>query len=180
LLPVVINAALHSTISTFLPWLLSTLNKLREHSGHRPPSPILGTKTKKPVMWYGSWFLPLSCAPDSLSVFSSYSESDHPRHLLSQLLTQAEAMNNPWSAYYNAQVYMHDRLLARLLPTYGVFYISSLSTIAPPPEVGQTYHQGERWSCIRRVFETPRGLRMGQNFLRDFIDALGSWNWDNV
>ena len=92
----VIDAALHSTISTFLPSLLSTLNRLREHAGHRP---ILGTK--KPVLWYGSWFLPVSCAPDSLSVFSS-SESD-PRHLLAQLLIQAETMNNPWSAYYNAQ-----------------------------------------------------------------------------
>ena len=39
---------------------------------------------------------------------------------------------------------MHDRLLARLLPAYGVIYISSLTTIAPLPEVGQTYHQGER------------------------------------
>jgi hypothetical protein len=94
----VINAALHSTISTFLPSLLSTLSRLREHAGHRP---ILGTRPGKPVLWYGSWFLPVSCAPHSLSVFSS-SKSD-PRHLLARLLTQAEAMNNPWSAYYNAQ-----------------------------------------------------------------------------
>jgi hypothetical protein len=92
-------------------------------------------------------------------------------------------------------VYMHDRLLSRLLPTYGVFYISSLSTVVPP-EVGQTHQQGDRfflfdrrlqvdlrspllaedWSCIRRVFETPRGVHMGQTFLRDFIAALGSWN----
>jgi len=93
----VIDAALHSTISTFLPSLLSTLNTLREHAGHRP---IL--ETKKPVLWYGSWFLPVSCAPDSLSAFSS-SGSESPRHLLAQLLTQAEAMSNPWSAYYNAQ-----------------------------------------------------------------------------
>ena len=93
----VINAALHSTISTFLPWLLSTLNRLREHTGHRP---ILGTQ-KKLVLWYGSWFLPVSCSPHSLSVFSS--GSSDPRHLLAQLLTQAEAMDNPWSAYYNAQ-----------------------------------------------------------------------------
>ena len=92
----VINAALHSTISTFLPSLLSTLSRLREHAGHRP---IL--RTKKPVLWYGSWFLPVSCAPDSLSVFSS-SESD-PRRLLAQLLTHAEATNNPWNAYHNAQ-----------------------------------------------------------------------------
>ena len=92
----VIDAALHSTISTFLPSLLSTLSRLREHAGHRP---ILGTK--RPVLWYGSWFLPVSCAPDSLSVFSS-SEGD-PRHVLTQLLTQAEAMNNLWSGYYNAQ-----------------------------------------------------------------------------
>lgn len=98
----VINAALHSTISTFLPSLLSTLSRLREHAGHHRP--ILGTTTPpiKPVLWYGSWFLPVSCAPDSLSVFFSSSSSD-PRHLLAQLLTQAEAMNNPWNAYYNAQ-----------------------------------------------------------------------------
>lgn len=156
----VIDAALHSTISTFLPSLLSTLIRLREHAGHRP---ILGTK-KKIVLWYGSWFLPVSCAPDSLYVFSS--EGDNPRRHLAQLFTQAEATNNPWSAYYNAQgshnfknwlalpllrayclvasVYMHDRLLARLLPTYGIFYISSLTTIAPPPEVGQTYNKGDR------------------------------------
>ena len=91
-----ISAALHSTISTFLPSLLSTLSKLRKHAGHRA---ILGGE--KPVLWYGSWFLPVSCVPDSLSVFSS-SESN-PRHLLVRLLVQAEAMDNPWSAYNNAQ-----------------------------------------------------------------------------
>jgi hypothetical protein len=94
----VINAALHTTISTFLPSLLSTLSKLREHTGHRA---ILGWK-KKPVLWYGSWFLPVSCAPNSLSVFSSSSESD-PWRLLVRLLAQAEATDDPWSAYYNAQ-----------------------------------------------------------------------------
>jgi hypothetical protein len=94
----VISAALHTTISTFLPSLLSTLSTLHEHAGHRA---ILGWK-KKPVLWYGSWFLPVSCAPDSLSVFSSSSGSD-PWRLLVRLLGQAEAMDNPWSAYYNAQ-----------------------------------------------------------------------------
>ena len=42
-----------------------------------------------------------------------------------------------------ASVYMHDRLLARLLPSYGVHYISSLST-AFPPEAGETYQRGDR------------------------------------
>lgn len=100
----VVKAALHSTISTFLPSLLSTLNRLHENAAAGHHRPILGSK-KKQVLWYGSWFLPVSCAPDSLSVFFSSTdlESDHPRYLLAQLLTQAEAMNNPWSAYYNAQ-----------------------------------------------------------------------------
>ena len=91
-----LSAALHSTISTFLPSLLSTLTKLRAHAGHRA---ILG---KKPVLWYGSWFLPVSCAPDSLSIVSQNSNSD-PQRLLARLLAQAEAVHNPWSAYYNAQ-----------------------------------------------------------------------------
>ena len=144
-----LSAALHSTLSTFLPSLLSTLVKLREHVGHRA---ILG---KKPVLWYGSWYLPVSCAPGSVSVFSS--END-PRRLLVRLLAEAEVRDNPWSAYYNAQgwsgkwlpvrakfvasVYMHDRLLARLLPTYGIVYISSLSTVIPP-EVEKRDRQGD-------------------------------------
>jgi hypothetical protein len=36
------------------------------------------------------------------------------------------------------------------------------------------------WSCIQHVFETPRGVFMGQRFLHDLIDALGSWNWGIV
>jgi hypothetical protein len=158
-----LNAALHSTVSTFLPSLLLTLTQLREHAGHRA---ILG---KKPVLWYGSWYLPVSCAPESIAVFSS--END-PRRLLVRLLAEAEARDNPWSAYYNAQgwfgklgrldlpvrstkfrlipsVYMHDRLLARLLPAYGIDYISSLST-AIPPEVEQKDAQGDRLLYVPR------------------------------
>jgi hypothetical protein len=104
-----ISAALHSTISTFLPSLLSTLSKLREHAGHRA---ILGGK--KPVLWYGSWFLPVSCTPDSLSVFSSPSSESDPRRLLVRLLAQAEVMDNPWSAYYNAQGLYYDKMCALL------------------------------------------------------------------
>jgi hypothetical protein len=203
-----LSAALHSTISTFLPSLLSTLRKLSEHAGHRA---ILG---KKPVLWYGCWYLPISCAPESVSVFSS--END-PRRLLARLLAEAEAKDNPWSAYYNAQglfgnlggwgdlpvhtkfvtsVYMHDRLLAGLLPTYGIVYISSLSTVIPP-EVKQRDWQGDclfyrpmlrfsisciakDWSCIQHVFETPRGAFMGQKFLGDLADTLSTWGWDDV
>ena len=104
----VISAALHSTISTFLPSLLSTLSRLHEHAGHRA---ILGGK--KPVLWYGSWFLPVSCAPESLSIFSSSAESD-PLRLLVRLLAQAEAMDNPWSAYHNAQG-LYDKKCVRCL-----------------------------------------------------------------
>jgi hypothetical protein len=102
----VVRAALHTTLSTFLPALLQTLRKLREHARHRP---VLG---KKPVLWYGSWFLPRSCSPDSLSAFASESDSragpdHHPRRrrrlLLARLLAEAEAMDDPWNAYYNAQ-----------------------------------------------------------------------------
>ncbi|KAI9462619.1 hypothetical protein F5148DRAFT_1286396 [Russula earlei] len=136
-----IRAALHSTLSAFLPSLLSTLGGLRERAGRRA---ILG---KRPC----------------------FLVSD-PARLLARLLAQAEAMDNPWSAYYNAQVYMHDRLLARLLPTYDVLYLSSLSTGTAVPS-----YAAKDWSCIQRVFETPRGAMMGHNFLRDFIDALGTW-----
>jgi hypothetical protein len=94
-LMLLLGAALHSTISTFLPSLLLNLEKLREHAGHRA---ILG---EKPVLWYGSWFQPVSCAPDHVSTLLS--SEPNPRHILLRLLAQAEAIDNPWSAYYNAQ-----------------------------------------------------------------------------
>ncbi|KAF8273419.1 hypothetical protein EI94DRAFT_1795188 [Lactarius quietus] len=182
-----LGAALHSTVSTFLPSLLSNLEKLREHVGHHA---ILGGK---PVLWYGSWFQPVSCAPDHVSTLLS-SEPD-PRRLLLRLLAQAEAIDNPWSAYYNAQglaglfflgltelvvpVYMHERLLVELLPKYGILYISSLSTVIPP-EVGRTYERAEVWSCIQHVFETPHGTLMGQKFLRDLLGTLSTWDWEDA
>ena len=164
-----LGAALHSTVSTFLPSLLLNLEKLREHAGHRA---IFG---EKPVLWYGSWFQPVSCASDHVSTLLS-SEPD-PQRLLLRLLAQAEAIDNPWSAYYNAQglasffaevisaelvtpVYMHERLLKELLPKYGILYVSSLSTVISP-EVGRTYKQGEHPRCVSHVNSYPlysRGL----------------------
>ncbi len=45
---------------------------------------------------------------------------------------------------------MHERLLAELLPKYGILYISSLST-AIPPEVGRTYKQGDCPRCASHL-----------------------------
>jgi len=72
-------------------------------------------------------------------------------------------------------VYMHERLLAKLLPKYGILYLSSLSMVSPA-EVGRTYKQAKGWSCIQHVFETPHGSLMGQKFLRDLLGALSSWD----
>lgn len=90
---------------------------------------------------------------------------------------------------------MHERLLAQLLPMYGILFISSLSTVIPP-EVGRTYNQGdyprfpatsnlvphkaEDWSCVQHVFETPHGTLMGQKFLKDLLTAMSSWDWGNA
>ena len=156
-----LGAALHSTVSTFLPSLLENLENLREHAGHRAILEV------KPVLWYGSWFQPVSCAPDHVSALLS-SEPD-PRRLLLRLLAQAEAIDNPWNAYYNAQglafiylsteailpelvtpVYMHERLLAKLLPKYGILYISSLSMVIPA-EAGRTYKQGDCPRCASHL-----------------------------
>ena len=90
-----LSAAFHTTFSTFLPSLLLNLEKLRDHVGHRA---ILGNKL---VLWYGSWFQPVSCAPDHVTTLLS-SEPD-PKRLLLRVLAQAEAIGNPWSAYYNVQ-----------------------------------------------------------------------------
>jgi hypothetical protein len=47
-------------------------------------------------------------------------------------------------------VYMHERLLAELLPKYGIPYISSLSMVIPA-EVGRTYKQGDCPRCVNHL-----------------------------
>ena len=86
-------------------------------------------------------------------------------------------------AYCNlvASVYMHDRLLARLLPAYGIFYISSLSAITPRPEVGQTYGQGLKSFFCFITFILPLLQQASAGPVSDVFSKLPEdYPWDKV
>ncbi|KAI0053260.1 hypothetical protein FA95DRAFT_1601280 [Auriscalpium vulgare] len=133
-----VRAALHTTVRVFVPEVLATLGALRDGVLVRGRQPV-------PVVWHGSWYLPLGAGGD-----------------LGRLLQRADAAQDPWNAYYNAQVYMHDRLLAGLLPEYGIRYIP-LSGAANASYEGAGRGEGENADAL------------GKSFLDGLADALDAW-----
>ncbi|KAI0314194.1 hypothetical protein OF83DRAFT_1085824 [Amylostereum chailletii] len=147
----ILEAALRTTLTVFLPSVLGTLGDLVAHKGF---SPIL---EKKAVIWHGSWYL--------RSKQCNFNHGDGiagGRTVLARHLLQAKEAGDPWNAYHNAQVYMHDRLLRVLLPKYGITYVPLTGIEAPGENV-----------CWHDVFcdETVMG-RMLFNVLNRAVDGL--------
>ncbi|KAI0061158.1 hypothetical protein BV25DRAFT_799122 [Artomyces pyxidatus] len=160
----VVRAALHTTISIFLPSVLATLDDLLYHREYHS---ILGQQL---VLWHGSWYLPTSC----LVTADIYGPQ-----AMTRILAQTTASSTPWNIYHNAQVYMQDTLLAKLLPAYGISYLSFLSTSGKPTNTlsASSYHDifGRDASCFQRAFDSPRGVLMGRVFLDTLLSSMEAW-----
>ncbi|KAF8813747.1 hypothetical protein BYT27DRAFT_7157564 [Phlegmacium glaucopus] len=81
-----INAALHATISRFLPSVIRSLRVIGEDPGIQ----------NSLLIWHGSWFLQSSCTkagqPEGISSSREFWE-----------VNNRNALIDPWSFYYNAQ-----------------------------------------------------------------------------
>ncbi|KAG6857729.1 hypothetical protein H0H87_004145 [Tephrocybe sp. NHM501043] len=106
----VVNAALEATVSVFLPAVVRALDVLRS------------LKKRPVVVWHGSWLMDTGC-------------SDRKERVMEDPLN-ALLVSDPWTLYYNAQVYMQNRVMKEVMPGLGgVFYALKM------PE-GETYKQG--------------------------------------
>lgn len=103
----IILAALHTTLTTYLPSLLTHLSALRTADGFPP---ILGTR---PVIWHASWYmLPPSCYSRARSG-SGFGSGPHlgategsdllPPELTYLLANIDGVICDPWNVYYNIQ-----------------------------------------------------------------------------
>jgi hypothetical protein len=82
----IVNAALHATLTTFLPPTLRSLQVFRDHTRWR----------KKLLMWHGSWYLEQACS-------MGYQTSRPRSPLLVDDIFNSPQVVDPWSLYYNAQ-----------------------------------------------------------------------------
>ncbi|KAK0494794.1 hypothetical protein EDD18DRAFT_1106676 [Armillaria luteobubalina] len=82
----ILNAALHATLTQFLPELHQTLRTIYTDQDIR--------RRRNLWIWHGS----VQCNED-------FSASD------------------PWSLYHDAQVYMHNYILPKILPYYGILFL---------------------------------------------------------
>ncbi|KAK0454588.1 hypothetical protein EV421DRAFT_1942139 [Armillaria borealis] len=114
----ILNAALHATLTQFLPELHRTLRTIHTDQDIRRKCNLW--------IWHGS----VQCNKD----FSA---------------------SNPWSVYYEAQVYMHNYILSKILPHYGILFL-------PLPSV-------ESVECWRLSPDTP----LGDSIEHDFFSRLG-------
>jgi hypothetical protein len=85
----VINAALHTTLVSFLPSTIRSLSALRE-------DPVLRQKI---LVWHGSWYLQPLCPGKRIFFKHSLPMGDLPYPFVSSTASTID----PWSLYYNAQ-----------------------------------------------------------------------------
>ncbi|KAG6889110.1 hypothetical protein C0995_003679 [Termitomyces sp. Mi166 len=95
----VVNAAVHATLTRFLPATVGALHVLQG----------LNSKKRPVVVWHGSWPMDAGCGDRKKRVMDDWLNS--------------RAVGDPWTLYYNAQVYMQNRMMYGLMPYLGgVFY----------------------------------------------------------
>ncbi|KAK0212471.1 hypothetical protein DFS33DRAFT_1247947 [Desarmillaria ectypa] len=114
----ILNAALHVTLTQFLPELHRALKTIRADHDIR--------RRHNLWIWHGS----VQCNSDVLT-------------------------SDPWSLYYEAQVYMHNYILPKILPHYGILFL-------PLPSMDSV-------ECWRSSPDTP----LGDFIERDFFSRLG-------
>ncbi len=120
-----INAALHATISHYLPSLFQSLQTIASDS----------EIARSCTVWQSSWYIQPVCAlallPNSISLLED------------RWSTENVGLVDPWTFYYNSQgkilttcppvpvtsqrlnptVYMHDHVLPQILPYFNITYI---------------------------------------------------------
>ncbi|EIM85105.1 uncharacterized protein STEHIDRAFT_158799 [Stereum hirsutum FP-91666 SS1] len=185
----IILAALHTTLTTYLPSLLTHLSALRTADGFPP---ILGTR---PVIWHASWYmLPPSCYSRARSG-SGFGSGPHlgategsdllPPELTYLLAIIDGVICDPWNVYYNIQVYLHSLILPHILPSYNISYLplplpsAPNNSTCPNPTLGPAPTPKER-DCLRPKLESERGRRLGAGFIKGLSRALEIWEGERV
>ncbi|KAF9564809.1 hypothetical protein CPC08DRAFT_231408 [Agrocybe pediades] len=138
----IVNAAFHATVGQFLPRLLTTLVHLSRNSASDKPT----------LIWHGSWYIPPVCARNAMPKSATLVPDKWSDH-------NGKESVDPWTLYYNAQVYIHHGILTRVLPYFNTTYIplaypsvrSGKKEIRQAPPNIQFSPSGKRKDCIRNV-----------------------------
>ncbi|KAG5636636.1 hypothetical protein H0H81_007345 [Sphagnurus paluster] len=129
------NAALHATLTAFLPDTLRALAVLGKHASARHS-----------LMWHGSWYRSSRCTAKMPFLV------EDPLNPLSMI--------DPWSLYYNAQGRVANQIMEAIMPHYGgVFYAPG---IPEEPSGVQREHVGD---CLMYPATTAYGGAMQRSFL---------------
>ncbi|KJA20780.1 hypothetical protein HYPSUDRAFT_88550, partial [Hypholoma sublateritium FD-334 SS-4] len=100
-----VNAALHVTVNYYLPSLFQSLQIISQDI----------EIARSSLVWQSSWYIQPICSlallPNSVSLLED------------TWSTENVGLVDPWTFYYNSQVYMHDRLLPKILPHFNITYI---------------------------------------------------------
>ncbi|KAF8629399.1 hypothetical protein AX15_003454 [Amanita polypyramis BW_CC] len=157
----IVNAALHSTLNVYLPRIMETLIAIQNDT-------VIRTKI---IVWHGTWYLNPVCT-----------NHGGPKGFSTEplLLPPYDVPTvDPWSLYYNAQVYMHDRLLPSLLPHFGIVYLPLSIPLAPAnitykgtKNGGKGLFTEGRKDCIRYPFRESEGRALETAFLGGLVRLL--------
>ncbi|KAF8141284.1 hypothetical protein EV363DRAFT_1118439, partial [Boletus edulis] len=113
----ILNAAVHLTVSCFLPDLFRLLQSIRLE---------VHPNRRKRLIWPSSWYHMMQ------QTFSHHrlprSSAEHSLMLQLSAFINADASNtthleDPWTLFFNAQVYLENMVLREILPRYGIVFL---------------------------------------------------------
>ncbi|KAJ3569604.1 hypothetical protein NP233_g4938 [Leucocoprinus birnbaumii] len=143
----VINAAFHTVLQEYIPDLLQALKAL-------PPS------YKVQRIFTGPWYQQPICTNAGLD--SSYRVAD--------LIWANTSLVDPWSLYYNTQVYIIDQILPVILPHFNVIYAPMTMSLAPSTlRSGHLEQPGIRKDCLRLPSSHPVGHALQMGFIKVLV-----------
>ncbi|KAI5890347.1 uncharacterized protein SCHCODRAFT_02631586 [Schizophyllum commune H4-8] len=175
-----VNAALDVTLRSMLPEVIETLALMREDD----------VVSKNSLIWHGAWYKQPRCASGKPS----------SSNILSEVLSPSL---DPWTLYHNLQVYMQNRIMRTLMPSFGVAFMSlvlprtegdishaapALKRLSPGKDVSlpnltaldraksvaSLEERRKRSDCIRHSGTSPGGRVLQVVFLRSLDFLLAS------
>ncbi|KIY53977.1 hypothetical protein FISHEDRAFT_68349 [Fistulina hepatica ATCC 64428] len=144
-----VNAALHITFQRFVPEVIESLKVLLRDSEIR----------RKSLFWHESWFIPFACLT-----------GDKPLHEVPAL----DPRLDPWTLYYNLQVYIHKRIMPRILSSLGITFMSLDPHYHRTNAVMESPPKSSYFTSNRNCLQLPENSSIGRAIYSLLLKEL-SW-----
>ncbi|KAF9453977.1 hypothetical protein P691DRAFT_693593 [Macrolepiota fuliginosa MF-IS2] len=148
----VITAALHAVYQVYLPELIRSMNALQQD-------------TRSSKLFLGSWYQQATCTNAGLS-----SVLRTTRLIWESDVKKNQRQIDPWTLYYNTQIYIIDRVLPTILPYFNVTFIPMTIPLVPDNHgLEGLERMDRRKDCLRPNTSHPVGEAIQMALMKSLL-----------